>query len=137
MSKIYKFILIIFVFNLFSCTFSSGSKSAVKLYQSDDLEKGTRLSEITKKYGNYSARWQDKNGNNLYQYSYNKAGYDLISYLPIINHFGFVKSENYEVLLIFDSKNELITERKFYDRAKSHNGLVCNLEIYSCIGKIY
>lgn len=128
--------IVLFIF-LCSCGTSSGTKSAVKLYKNDNLEIGLSLDEITKKYGNYSSSWVDESDNNLYQYFYTKANYDLISWLPIINHFGWAKTQSYEVLLIFDSKNQLISEKKFYHQAKSRNGLVCNPEIYSCIRKIY
>ena len=121
---------------LFACASSEGNKSAVKLYKQENLPIGTSVNEITKKYGEYSSKWIDQNGDNLYQYSYNRAHYDFISYLPIINHFGWVNSQNYEVLLIFDSKNQLIKEKKFFDHAKSRNGLVCNPDVYSCIGKV-
>ncbi|MCE3255120.1 MAG: hypothetical protein K0R25_614 [Rickettsiaceae bacterium] len=121
---------------LASCQAKSGNKSVIKLYNAD-LQKGVSLNEITKNYGDYSKKWKDNTGRDLYQYSFSTNRYDLISYLPIINHFGWIKSENYEVLLVFDKKNLLIEKKRFYNRAKSRNSLVCNPEIYSCLRKIY
>jgi len=121
---------------LASCQAKIGNKATINIYESN-INKGTKLSSVTQIYGNYSGNWQDELGNNIYQYSYSKSSYDLISYLPIINHFGWIKSENYEVLLTFDSKNQLIETRKFYNRAKSRNSLICNPQIYSCLRKIY
>ena len=121
---------------LVSCQSKVGNKSTINLYHSH-ISEGEKLSNIIQTYGNYSDTWQDEFGNNIYQYSYSKSGYDLVSQMPIINHFGWIKSENYEVLLIFDKKNLLIQEKKFYNRAKSRNSLVCNPEIYSCLRKVY
>ena len=124
------------LFLLASCQATSGNKATIKLYKTD-LEKGTSLDKITKIYGDYSGTWKGESGRNLYQYSFSKNRYDLVSNLPIINHFGWINSENYEVLLSFDSKGLLLEEKKFYNRAKSRNSLVCNPEIYSCLRKIY
>jgi hypothetical protein len=121
---------------LISCQAKVGNPSAINLYQ-DSIIKGSNLNQITKIYGDYSDSWQDKNGNKIYQYSYSRSKYDLVSQMPIINHFGWVKSENYEVLLIVDKENKVIAEQKFYNQAKSRNSLVCNPEIYSCLRKIY
>ena len=134
MPRIFKAILLLIC--LTSCQAKVGNPSTISLYQSIP-SKGTKLSSVIQIYGNYSGNWQDEFGNNIYQYSYSKSGYDLVSHLPIINHFGWIKSENYEVLLTFDSKDFLIGEKKFYDRAKSRNSLICNPEIYSCLRKIY
>ena len=133
-TKIYSTILLLTLIN--SYQFKVGNKSTINLYHSY-INKGVKLSNIIQTYGNYSGTWQDESGNNIYQYSYSKSGYDLVSQMPIINHFGWIKSENYEVLLTFDRKNLLIEEKKFYNRAKSRNSLVCNPEIYSCLRKIY
>ncbi len=121
---------------LVSCQAKNGNKATVNLY-SGNINKGSSLYDIVQIYGNYSDNWQDEFGNNIYQYYYTKHRYDLISQLPIINHFGWINSENYEVLLVFNKKDLLIEERKFYNRAKSRNSLVCNPKIYSCLRKIY
>jgi len=134
MLRIFKALLLLIC--LASCQAKVGNPSAINLHKNIS-SKGTRLSSIIQIYGNYSGNWQDELGNNIYQYSYSKSSYDLVSHLPIINHFGWIKSENYEVLLTFDSKDLLIKERKFYDRAKSRNSLICNPKIYSCLRKIY
>ncbi len=135
--KITKFFSAILLLTLLvSCQSKVGNKSTINLYHSN-INKGEKLSNIIQTYGNYSGTWQDESGNNIYQYSYSKSSYDLVSQIPIINHFGWIKSENYEVLLIFDKKNLLIQEKKFYNRAKSRNSLICNPEIYSCLRKIY
>jgi hypothetical protein len=131
-----KFITILTLFFIFSCVATSGNKSAIQLYKSS-LTNGATPEQISKIYGNYSGHWQGENGEDIYQYSFSKHQYDLVSYLPIINHFGWIKSENYEVLLMFDSKNHLVSEKKFYNQAKSRNSLVCNPQIYSCLRKIY
>ena len=119
-----------------SCQSKVGNSSAKNLYQ-DSIVNGLSIDQITKIYGNYSDNWQDQNGNKIYQYSYSRSKYDLVSQLPIINHFGWVKSENYEVVLIMDNQNKLIEQKKFYNQAKSRNSLVCNPEVYSCLRKIY
>jgi hypothetical protein len=130
------FLIIAFSF-VSACYSSAGNKSAILLYKKNNLENGTNIHEISKKYGEFSSGWIDEDGNNLYQYFYTKNKYDLISYLPIINHFGWVKTENYEILLIFDSKHQLISQKKFFNRAKSRNSLVCSPDAYSCIRKVY
>lgn len=134
MPKNIKIILLLLLLN--SCQAKVGNPSAVNLYQ-DTIINGLSLDQITKIYGNYSDSWQDKNGNKIYQYSYSRSKYDLVSQLPIINHFGWVKSENYEVILIVDNQNKLIGQKKFYNQSKSRNSLVCNPEVYSCLRKIY
>lgn len=140
MRKIITIVALLSLLN--SCHSSDGLKSTVRLYQ-DQLTKGSSLDKITKEYGQYAASWPDEsnenneNNNNLYQYSYSKSHYDLVAYLPIINHFGWIKSENYEVLLIFDDQNLLISEKKFYNRAKSRTGLICNPQVYSCLRQVY
>ncbi len=131
-----KFRIILLLLLIISCQSKIGNPSTVNLYRFD-IPKGTKLERIIQFYGNYSDNWQDEYGNNIYQYSYSRSKYDLVSQLPIINHFGWIKSENYEVLLIMNSKNQLISETKFYNRAKSRNSLVCNPEIYSCLRKVY
>jgi hypothetical protein len=124
------------LFLIVSCQSKVGNKSTINLYR-DNIIKGSNLEQITQIYGDYSNNWKDEYGNNIYQYSYSRSKYDLVSQLPIINHFGWIKSENYEVLLIVDGQNQLIGEAKFYNQAKSRNSLVCNPEIYSCLRKIY
>jgi hypothetical protein len=132
----FRTLIILLIFLLSSCQGNIGNKSTIRLYK-QSLDKGESLDKIIKIYGNYSDKWQGENGNNIYQYSYSKNSYDLISHLPIINHFGWIKSENYEVLLSFDEKELLIEERKFFNRAKSRNSLICNPLVYSCVRKIY
>ena len=119
-----------------SCQSKSGNPSTVFLYQ-NDLAKGTSLSEITKNYGSYSSSWKKDSSKTIYQYTYFVNKYDLISYLPIINHFGWINSKNYEVLLTIDDKEKLVESVKFYNQAKSKNSLVCNPLIYSCLRKVY
>jgi hypothetical protein len=128
--------IIFLIFFAASCQSKVGNPLTVNLYKAN-IDKGSSLDQITKIYGNYSDNWQDQAGNNVYQYSYSRSKYDLVSQLPLINHFGWVKSENYEVLLIVDSSDKLIAEQKFYNQAKSRNSLICNPEIYSCLRKIY
>ncbi len=130
------FIIITSLLLVMSCQSKVGNFSTINLYQAD-IAKGTNLDQIIKAYGNYSNSWQNELGNDIYQYSYSRSKYDLVSHLPIINHFGWVKSENYEVLLIMDSRNQLIAKKKFHNQAKSRNSLVCNPEVYSCLRKIY
>jgi hypothetical protein len=133
-----KLTILIFTSTFLSACYSSvGNKSAILLYKIENLENGTNINEISKKYGKFSSKWIDEDGNNLYQYSYTKNKYDLISYLPIINHFGWVKTENYEILLTSDSKNQLKNQKKFFNRAKSRNSLVCSPDAYSCLRKVY
>lgn len=135
--KISKNISTILLLILLSCCQSkTGNKSTISLYR-NSVEKGANLNDIIQTYGDYSDNWQDDLGNNIYQYSYSKNSYDLISQLPLINHFGWIRSENYEVLLTFDRKNLLTQKQKFYNRAKSRNSLICNPEIYSCLRKVY
>jgi hypothetical protein len=134
MPKNIKTILLLLLLN--SCQAKVGNRSAINLYQ-DTISNGLSLNQITKIYGDYSDSWQDQVENHVYQYSYSRSKYDLVSQLPIINHFGWVKSENYEVLLILDDRNKLIGQKKFYNQAKSRNSLVCNPEVYSCLRKIY
>jgi hypothetical protein len=129
-------IIIFLILFTASCQSKVGNPLVVNLYKAN-IDKGSSLDQITKTYGNYSDNWQDQEGNNVYQYSYSRSKYDLVSQLPLINHFGWVKSENYEVLLIADKENKVIAEQKFYNQAKSRNSLVCNPEIYSCLRKIY
>jgi len=133
MSKLKTFTML---FWLVSCQSKIGNPLTIKLYQ-NDIEKGAKLERITKIYGQYSSHWYNQENQNIYQYSYLRSKYDLVSYLPIINHFGWVNSENYEVLLIMNSENQLIAQKKFYNRAKSRNSLVCNPKIYSCLRKVY
>ena len=132
----YKTLVVLIFFLLNACQATIGNKSTVNLYY-EQINKGSALSEITTIYGDYSANWQGENGLNIYQYSYSKNKYDLFSQLPIINHFGWIKSENYEVLLITDKKGKIIKDIKFYNQAKSRNSLVCNPLIYSCLRKVY
>ena len=121
---------------LASCQAKIGNKLTPKLYY-DQIIRGSNLDQITKIYGNYSANWQGENGDNIYQYSYLQSSYDLFSYLPIINHFGWIKSENYEVLLVVDKAKKIVRDIKFYNQAKSRNSLVCNPLVYSCLRKLY
>lgn len=131
-----KIITILLLFLLISCQSKIGNPATYKLYK-NQINKGSRIEQITQTYGDYSGNWQDENGNNIYQYSYTKNGYDLISQLPIINHFGWINSENYEVILSFDKNGLLLDQAKFYNRSKSRNSLVCNPDIYSCLRKVY
>jgi len=132
----HRFKIILSLFLIISCQSKVGNPSAINLYR-DDIMQGAKLENINQIYGEYSDNWKDEDGNNIYQYSYSCSKYDLVSQLPIINHFGWIKSENYEVLLVMNSKNQLIDERKFYNQAKSRNSLVCNPEAYSCLRKVY
>ncbi len=129
-------IIILLIFFVVSCQSKIGNPLTIKLYKAN-IDKGSGISQITKIYGNYSDNWQNQAGNNVYQYSYSRSKYDLVSQMPLINHFGWVQSENYEVLLIMDKADKLIAEQKFYNQAKSRNSLVCNPEVYSCLRKIY
>ncbi|MFT6220541.1 MAG: hypothetical protein ACJAVG_001260, partial [Rickettsiales bacterium] len=133
MSKIITLILCLLIIS--SCSARIGNKSTIQLYQ-DDIAKGTNLSEIVKNYGEYSDSWEGEFGNRIYQYSYLKNSYDLVSLLPIINHFGWITSRNAEVVLEFDENDKLLQKNNFKDKAKSRNSLVCNPNIYSCIKKI-
>ena len=119
-----------------SCQSKSGNPLTINLYQSD-IAKGASLSDITKNYGSYSSSWKKDDSKTIYQYTYFVNKYDLISYLPIINHFGWINSKNYEVLLTIDDKEKLVESVKFYNQAKSKNSLVCNPLIYSCLRKVY
>ncbi|MFT6105961.1 MAG: hypothetical protein ACJA0S_000537 [Rickettsiales bacterium] len=134
MSKIITIILCLLIIS--SCSAKTGNKSTIHLYQ-DEISKGTNLSEIVKNYGAYSGQWEGESGNKIYQYSYVKNSYDLVSLLPIINHFGWVKSKIVEVVLEFDENEKLLQKNNFYSTAKAKNSLVCNPKIYSCIKKIY
>ena len=129
------FIILLFCL-LASCQSKIGNKLTTQLYYGQ-IPQGSNLNQITKIYGDYSAYWQGEKGENIYQYFYSKNKYDLFSYLPIINHFGWIKSENYEVLLIVDKEDQIIKDIKFYNQAKSRNSLACNPLIYSCLRKVY
>jgi hypothetical protein len=130
-----KIITILLLLTLISCSEKTGNKKTIKLYN-ENIEIGTNLSEITKEYGYYTDKWHDELENDIYAYSYSKNAYDFVSQLPIINHFGWVKSENYEVVLIFDEDGLLLGKKNFYNRAKSRNSLVCNPQINSCLRKV-
>jgi hypothetical protein len=135
-SATYKICISLLFLLLASCQAKIGNKLTTELYY-DQIIIGSSLDDITKIYGNYSANWQGEDGKNIYQYHYLQSGYDLFSYLPIINHFGWIKSENYEVLLIVDKEQKIVKDIKFYNQAKSRNSLVCNPLIYSCLRKLY
>ncbi len=117
-----------------SCQGNLGNKLTKKLYK-ENLVDGTKLSQVIAEYGDYNSSWVGNNGV-IYQYGYSSSKYDLISYLPLINHFGWINSENYEVLLTFDSKERLIAKQNFYNQAKSKNSLICNPEVYSCLKQV-
>ena len=118
-----------------SCATKIGNKATIKLYEAE-ISQGTKLEEIVKNYGQYSDSWNDKQGNKIYQYSYLKSNYDLISHLPIINHFGWITTRSAEVILIFDKNGGLIQKNGFIDKAKAKNSLVCNPRIYSCVRQV-
>lgn len=130
-----KFTIILISIFLFSCASKTGNPKTVKLYNSP-LNPDSKIDEITKIYGDYSDFWEDEKGNKIYQYSYTKNKYDLVSYLPIINHFGFIRSENYEVVLKEDKNNFVLEKISFHNSSLSRNSLVCNPKIYSCLRKI-
>jgi hypothetical protein len=132
----HKIIAILLFSLLISCSSKTGNKSTIWLYGAK-IEKGTKIDEIVKNYGDYSDSWQNKEGNKIYQYYYLKNSYDLISQLPFINHFGWINSRNYEVILVFDENEELIQKNDFRGKAKARNSLVCNPKIYSCVRKIF
>jgi hypothetical protein len=127
--------ILIFVF-LASCSSKVGNKSTIKIYEAQ-IPQGTKLSQITQKYGEYSDSWETGNGNKIYQYSYTKNSYDLVSQLPIINHFGWITSRNVEVILMFDENEKLLEKNGFLGKAKARNSLVCNPKIYSCVRKVH
>lgn len=130
--KITTFLLILF---LASCVSKTGNYKTVKLYN-EGLKPDSKIEDITKIYGNYSDFWEDEEGNKIYQYSYTKNKYDLVSYLPIINHFGFIRSENYEVILKENKNNFVLEKISFHNSSLSRNSLVCNPKIYSCLRKV-
>lgn len=130
-----KIITILLVLFLASCASKIGNPKTVNLYKKS-IDNSASIDEIKKTYGQYSDFWEDEKGHNIYQYSYTKSKYDLVSYMPIINHFGFIKSENYEVILVMNKNNLLLEKISFHDRALSRNSLVCNPLIYSCLRKI-
>jgi hypothetical protein len=125
---------IVVLLTLVSC-YQSGNKATVAMYRGN-ISNDITVDEMTKKYGNFSSTWKDQKGNDVYQYVFFRNHYNLVSHLPIINHFGWVISRNYEVILTFDSNKSLIDQQKFYNKAKSKNGLVCNPRVYSCLRKV-
>ncbi len=131
-----KTLSILLLLLLVSCQSKTGNPKTKDLYK-EEINQGSNVFKTLRTYGKYSNSWNDENGNKVYQYYYSKSGYDLVSKLPIINHFGFIKSENYEVLLVVDNKDLLLEKINFYNRAKSENSLVCNPQIYSCLKKVY
>ncbi|MFT6332168.1 MAG: hypothetical protein ACJAW3_000496 [Lentimonas sp.] len=121
---------------ILSCTSKIGNPKTVNLYH-EEIQNGSNISQIIENYGNYANSWKDKSGNQIYQYSYLKNNYDLVSQIPIINHFGWITSRSYEVILVVDINDKLIEQRNFRDKAKARNSLICNPKIYSCVRKIY
>ena len=127
-------ICIIILF-LNSCSYSRGDKNIQNFFTQEEILQNKTFQEIENQFGKPINIWID-NKNTIAQYSYLKNNYDLISYLPIINHFGWINSRNLEIILVFDGNQKLIDIKKFVSLGKSRNSLICNPKIYSCLKQI-
>jgi len=124
--------LILLIFLLGACSHKIGNKNTLKII-TNPSEIIMNQQDIIKKYGSAQNIWTKEENREIWQYLYGKNSYDLASLIPIINHFGWVNGQNYEVLLLFDQNGALEEIKKFSSQAKWRNGLICNPEIYECL----
>jgi hypothetical protein len=123
----YKLFVLLVIF-LSSCAYSS-DKRALNLYYEDSLINSSSL-EILKKYGPAQQMWRDSFDNNVFSYSHSKPRYSLLSFFPIPVFQS--KFDNYEVILTFNNKGNLIEVKKFYDRVQTQSWLVCESKKANC-----
>lgn len=127
-AKMKKIKLIFLLFLLSSC-YGIGNKETLNLFF-DDVKLNTTSLEIVKTYGVSSKRWEDKSGNNVVSYSYSKPKYNILSFLPWQKTTSqFV---NYEVILVFDQKGNLIKFAKFNDQLQTKSWLLCEENVANC-----
>lgn len=106
-----------------SCS-SLGNRRSPKLYEELNFDQLTTLDSL-RRYGKPTRKWQDQNGNLVYQYYYTKSKYDVLSYIPIAVYFGSVKAVNYDILITFDKNNKIKEKRGFYTEFKTGNSYSC------------
>lgn len=129
-----KISLVLSLFIISSCQ-SMGNKKTIDLYSSEVNKKS--IEEIQSVYGNYSKSWKSDEGGKIYNYEYTKSYYTWPTYFPILAYFGSVISKNYEVVLEYNKKNELVAKNNFYNKAKSSTAFTCSNWGKSCIKKLY
>lgn len=122
-----KKLVMIWLICLSSCGFNA-HKGALNLYF-DEVEKGESSLKIFKQYGPSQQMWRDGD-TNVFSYSYTKPKYSFVSFLPIPVFKS--KFDNYEVVLTFDDKGNVMDVIKFHDRVIVRSWLVCDYAIVDC-----
>jgi len=128
MIKIKKIFSIFFIISLSSCGILEEARKT-KLYHSKNLL-GTSSAKIIKKYGLPDEEWQDKDGNDVFGYSYSEVKYKPSSFLPI--PLTNSRHDNYEIVLTFNKTNELIDIRKFVNQVVVKSWTLCEAAVANC-----
>ena len=114
-----------------------GNKRTIDLLNNKNIDNKS-IEKIQQEYGGYSIKWNDKKGNTVYSYSYRKGHYTFPLYFPfIIGYFGSIITEDYEVVLSYDSNGNFIDKQNFYNKVKSSTLLSCSKWSKDCIKKVY
>lgn len=135
MKRINNKILILVLFCLCCSCSSAGNRKTIELYNSK-IDKQS-IDDIAGKYGSFNRKWEDNEGNTIYNYIYTKGYYTFPVYFPIMMYFGSIVSDNYEVLLVYNKKGQLTEKKDFYSRVKSSTNATCSRWSKSCIKKVY
>lgn len=138
MKNIAKILSILTIFLIFSCQNNgdlkniNNSKIANLLQSQKEFDKKQVLgqNQISSKF------WTDEDGNSVKEYSISRKKQDYTSYLPIISYFMPKNYENYQVIVTFDKKGNMIKIDDFYNIVKMKPSLFCNPPAFSCIERI-